>query len=70
MIEKQLSEADEMEERLIQETRCLGNVTMNARAVRAENGVGSELQDQIRQSGVFKKHRSGARSLTLFRELA
>ena len=41
-----LKTADEVEELLIQETRCLGNTTMNRWAVHAQERVGQELKEQ------------------------
>jgi hypothetical protein len=41
-----LKTADEVEELLIQEIRCLGNTTMNRWAVQAQERVGQELKEQ------------------------
>jgi len=41
-----LKTADEVEELLIQEIRCLGNTTMNRWAVHAQERVGQELKEQ------------------------
>lgn len=41
-----LKTADEVEELLIQEIRCLGNTTMNRWAAQAQERVGQELKAQ------------------------
>lgn len=41
-----LKTADEVEELLIQEIRCLGNTTMNRWAAQAQERVGRELKEQ------------------------
>ena len=52
-----LKTADEVEDLLIQEIRCLGNATMNRWAVQAQERVAQELKEQDASIRSRKKKR-------------